>query len=350
MLTLTAQELSQLLKGVVEGDPTIKVQTLAKIEEAQKGQLSFIANPKYIPFAYSTNASILIVARDLVFDEPITSTLIRVQDPYQSFTFLLKKFSQQKVQQKQGIEQPVFIHETAQIGEGTYIGAFTYIGKAVKIGNNVKLFPQVHIGDYSTIADNTIIYAGAKIYDHTQVGTHCIIHAGAVIGSDGFGFAPQKDGSFQKIPQTGHVILEDEVEIGANTTIDRATMGSTIIRQGTKLDNLVQIAHNVTIGEHTVIAAQTGIAGSTQLGKQCMVGGQVGFVGHINIADQSKFGAQSGVAKTITQSGQAWMGSPAIAYRQHMRAQVALKQLPELQRKIRALEQQIQQMTDGEEL
>lgn len=337
-MQFSAQQLSQLLDGQIEGNPDVLVHGFAKIEEGQEGMLSFIANPKYIPFAYTTKASILIVNKNLKLHQAIQPTLIRVADAYSSFARLLEWY-QQLAQQATGIEQPSFIHTTAQLNASIYIGAFAYVGENVRLAQGVQIHPQAYIGKNVQIGEQTIIHAGVKIYADCQIGSHCIIHAGSVIGSDGFGFAPQADGSFRKIPQIGNVCIGDRVEIGANTTIDRATIGSTRIEKGAKLDNLVQIAHNVIIGENTVIAAQTGISGSTKLGKNCMIGGQVGFIGHIKVAEGSKINAQSGIAANITQANKAWMGSPATEYRQHLRTQVVLKKLPDLAKRVRKLEQ-----------
>ncbi len=341
-MQFSAIELANLLNGKVEGDASVKVHTLSKVEDAQAGSLSFVSNPKYIPFIYSTQASILIVNEDLEIAEsdPIQPTLIRVKNAYESFAILLEKY--QSLQHPSAVIEPQsFVDATASIGKNNYVGAFAYIGKNVQLGDNVKIYPQTYIGNDVSIGNNSIIYAGVKIYHNCEIGQNCILHSGVVIGSDGFGFAPQADGQFKKIPQIGKVVIEDNVEIGANTTIDRATLGETIIRKGVKLDNLIQIAHNVEIGENTVIAAQTGVSGSTKVGQNCMIGGQVGFVGHVSIAAGSKINAQSGVARPIKEPNKAWMGAPAMEYRQFMRSQVVFRQLPELQKKIKQLEKKI---------
>lgn len=342
-MQFSAIQISTWIGGKLEGDADTSVHQVAKIQEAKKGDLSFIANEKYVAHAYTTEASILIINEDLQFTTTLQPTLIRVKDAYTAFSKILEKV-QQQLPQKEGIEQPSFVHETATLGENGYIGAFSYIGAQAIIGNNVKIYPNAYIGDRAKVGDNTIIYAGAKVYHQCKVGKDCIIHAGAVIGSDGFGFAPQADGTFYKIPQTGNVIIEDKVEIGANTTIDRATMGSTIIRKGVKLDNLIQVAHNVEIGENTVIAAQTGISGSTKIGKNCIIAGQVGFVGHVTIADRNTFGAQSGIPKGIKEEGGTWLGSPIMPHREAIKALILMRRLPELREQVRALEKKMTEL------
>ena len=339
-MQFTAAQIAALINGKTEGNPEVKVHNIAKIEEAGEGDLSFIANPKYEPYAYTTGASILLVSDDLVLEKEISPVLIRVANPYMAFSKLLNHY-QKLTGEKQGRETPHFIHETAEVSEEVYIGAFAYIGKNAKVGKGSQIYPHTYIGEEVEVGNDTKIYSGVKIYPQCKIGNDCIIHAGTVIGSDGFGFAPKEDGTYQKVPQIGNVIIENDVEIGANTTIDSATLGSTIIRKGTKLDNLIQVGHNVEIGEYTVIAAQTGISGSTKLGKQCMIGGQVGFVGHISIADGTKINAQSGISKSIKETGQAWNGSPAFAYRDCLKSQVYFKRLPEMAEQIRALEKMI---------
>ncbi|MHA6248873.1 UDP-3-O-(3-hydroxymyristoyl)glucosamine N-acyltransferase [Pontibacter sp. CAU 1760] len=331
-MEFTVQQIADLLQGTLEGDSSTMVSTLAKIEEAQEGALAFLSNPKYEPFLYTTRASAVIVSEQLVLKKPVSATLIRVADPYSSFSTLLTYYQQALIASKTGVEQPCFLGEGSQVGENHYRGAFSYIGSNCSIGANVRIFPQVYIGDNVKIGDNTTIFAGAKLYTNTVVGSNCTIHAGAVLGSDGFGFAPQPDGSYKTIPQIGNVVLEDDVSIGANATLDCATMGSTIIRKGSKIDNLVQIAHNVEVGQHTVIASQTGISGSTKIGNNCVIAGQVGIVGHISIADKTTVGAQSGVSKTVKESGTIIQGSPAFDYKQNLRAMTVFRKLPELQR------------------
>ncbi len=339
-MQFSAEQIAALLNGRIEGDPHTVVTQLSKIEEGIAGSLSFVSNPKYEHYLYSTLSSIVIVDKTLHLQNPVQATLIRVDDPYLAFTQLLKAYYGFKTE-REGREGDHFIHETAQIGEGGYIGAFAYVGKNVKIGNNVKIYPHVYIGDNVVVGDNTTLYPNVTLYYDSVVGQGVTIHAGAVIGGDGFGFAPQKDGTYDKIPQIGNVIIEDDVEIGANTVIDRATMGSTVIRQGVKLDNLIQIAHNVEIGEHSVIAAQTGVSGSTKIGKHVVLGGQVGIVGHVNIADGSQIQAQSGVNRSILVKNAKWSGAPFAPYISEMRSQVIYTKLPDLERRILALEKKL---------
>ncbi len=342
-MQFTAQELSFILNGIVEGDPLVSVNQLAKIEEAQPGSLSFLANPKYEPYLYTTDASIVIINNDQVLTTSVKSTLIRVENAYSAITILLEKYNTLKLN-KTGIEQPSFIHPSAKIGDNVYVGAFAYIGPNVTIGNNCKIYPQTYIADDVAIADNVTLFAGVKIYFDCKIGNNVIIHSGTIIGGDGFGFAPTPEGSYRKVSQIGNVILEDDVEIGANTTIDRATMGSTIIRKGVKLDNLIQVAHNVEIMSNTVVAAQTGISGSTKIGENAIIGGQVGIVGHISIAKGTQIQAQSGVSRTITQEGKKWMGSPAAPYTDHMRSQIVISRLPALEKRIDELEKIITEL------
>lgn len=339
-MEFTAKQIADLLQGQVVGNQDETVSRLSKIEEASKGSLTFLANPKYEPYIYSTKASIIIVSNQFVAEHNIDATLVKVNDPYKSFAVLLDAYNQLR-KKKTGIEQHVTIHPTAKIGEDSYIGSFVYIGENSTIGNGVKLYPGVFIDDNVHIGDNTTIFAGAKIYYDCTVGKNCTIHAGVVIGADGFGFAPQDESNYLKVAQIGNVIIEDHVEIGSNTTIDRATLGSTIIRKGVKLDNLIQIAHNVEIGEHTVIAAQTGIAGSTKIGKFCMIGGQVGIVGHITIADKVKIAAQSGIGTSIINVGEIVQGSPAFFIGDYKKAYVGFRKLPEIQTKIDQIEKLI---------
>ncbi|SIT92650.1 UDP-3-O-(3-hydroxymyristoyl)glucosamine N-acyltransferase [Pontibacter indicus] len=331
-MEFTIQQIADLLKGEVEGDNTVKVSTLAKIEEAQAGALAFLSNLKYEPYLYTTGASAVIVSDKLELKKPVSASLIRVADPYSSFSTLLAYYQQAVLASKVGVEEPCFMGAGSEIGEGHYRGAFSYIGNNCKIGQNVRIYPQAYIGDNCTIGDNTTIFAGAKLYANTVVGANCTLHAGVVLGSDGFGFAPQPDGTYKNVPQIGNVVLEDDVNIGANTTIDCATMGSTIIRKGTKIDNLVQVAHNVEVGQHTVIASQTGISGSTKIGNNCVIAGQVGIVGHISIADKTTIGAQSGVSKSVKESGTVIQGSPAFDYKQNLKAITVFRKLPEMQR------------------
>lgn len=342
-MEFSAIQIAQLINGTVEGDPNTTVKGFGKIEEAQKGDLTFFANAKYEHYLYSTQASIIILNEDYILLHAINATLIRVPNAYQAFATLLEFYNNtlQNLHQKNGIEQPSFIHETAQLGRDVYVGAFAYIGNKTKIGNNVKIYPNTYIGDHVTIDDNCIIHPHVCIYHDTQIGKNIIIHSGSIIGADGFGFAPQADGTFKKVPQLGNVVIEDNVEIGSNTTIDRATIGSTIIKNGAKLDNLIQIAHNVQVGSNTVIAAQTGVSGSTKIGNNCMIGGQVGIVGHLTLADQTKINAQSGVTKSITEKGKAVTGSPAFDYTQALRTQALTKKLPDLLKRIEDLEKKL---------
>jgi len=327
-MKVTVQQIADLLNGEVIGNAATEVSDLSKIEEGKPGSLSFLSNPKYVPYIYETKASAVIINKSFVPEHPVQTTLIKVEDAYAAFTKLLEFYNQIK-NNKVGIEQPNFVGENTVYGQDIYIGAFAYIGQNCQIGDNVKIYPNCYIGDNVKIADNTTIFAGSKIYADTQIGSRCIIHSGTTIGSDGFGFAPQEDGSYAKVPQTGNVIIEDDVEIGANTTIDRATLGSTIIRQGVKLDNHIQIAHNVEIGTHTVIASQTGIAGSTKIGKYCQIGGQVGIVGHITIGNYVKIQAQSGVNKSL-KDNDVVQGSPAINYGDFSKSFVHFRNLPKI--------------------
>lgn len=335
-MEFTAKQISDLLQGTIDGDPGTTVNKLAKIEEGTPGSLSFLGNPKYIEYVYTSQASIIIVGNDFIPENPVSATLIRVEDARGSFAKLLEMYNQ-VMRDKKGIETPSFIASSATVGNDPYIGAFAYIGNKVKLGNNVKIYPNCYIGDNVTIGDNTTLFAGAKVYSDCVIGASVTIHAGVIIGGDGFGFAPSS-GSYAKVAQIGNVIIEDHVEIGSGTTIDRATLGSTIIRKGVKLDNLIQIAHNVEVGANTVIAAQTGIAGSTKIGKDCMIGGQVGIVGHITIADNTKIAAQSGVGSAVTEPGQIIQGSPAFGISDYRRSYVVFRKLPDLEKKISELE------------
>ncbi|MBT8179874.1 MAG: UDP-3-O-(3-hydroxymyristoyl)glucosamine N-acyltransferase [Eudoraea sp.] len=335
-MKFTASQIAGILEGVVVGDPEIAVHELAKIEEGKKGSLTFLANPKYTPFIYSTKASITIVNKDFEPEQEISTTLIKVEDAYKSFSKLLEYYNQVK-NNKIGIESPVFISDTAKYGKDLYMGAFSYLGNNVQLGDNAKIYPNVYIGDNVKIGDNVMIFAGAKIYSESVIGNNCVIHSGAIIGADGFGFTPNQDGEYSKVPQTGNVILEDNVDVGAGTTIDRATLGSTVLRKGVKLDNQIQIAHNVEIGDHTAIAAQTGIAGSTKIGKNCMIGGQVGIVGHITIGDRVKIQAQSGITRNV-KDDEVLQGSPALNYSDFNKSYVHFKNLSKLVNKIDEIE------------
>ncbi|WP_435625597.1 UDP-3-O-(3-hydroxymyristoyl)glucosamine N-acyltransferase [Flagellimonas sp.] len=338
-MKFTATQIAGILEGEVEGNPQIAVHKLSKIEEGETGSLTFLANPKYTSYIYSTKASITIVNKDFIPEQELSTTLIKVEDAYKSFSKLLEYYNQVK-SNKVGIEQPSFIAETAKYGEGFYLGAFSYLGDNVKIGNNVKIYPNVYIGENVTIGENVLVFAGAKIYSESVIGNNCVIHSGAIIGADGFGFTPNENGEYSKVPQTGNVILEDHVDVGAGTTIDRATLGSTILRKGVKLDNQIQIAHNVEIGEHTAIAAQTGIAGSTKIGKHCLIGGQVGIVGHITIGDRVRIQAQSGIGRNV-KDDEVLQGSPALNYGDYNKSYVHFKNLPKLVNSINKLEKKL---------
>lgn len=345
-MEFSAAQIALIIDGTVEGNADASVASFGKIEEAKQGQLSFLANPKYEDFLYSTNASVIIVNESLVLKQPVSAALIRVKDAYSAFAILLDRYQQIQTQQLSGIQEPAYIHATARYGDNVYIGAFVYIGEHVIIGHSVKIFPNTYIGNNVVIGEGTIIHAGVKLYNETVIGKNVSIHAGTVIGSDGFGYAPQPDGSLKKVPQIGNVVIEDAVEIGANTTIDRATIGSTVIRTGAKLDNLLQIAHNVEIGSNSVIAAQSGVSGSTKIGKNVMIGGQVGIVGHLQIADGSKINAQSGVSKSLKTPNSAVTGSPAYEYTAALRSQAISRNLPELEKRVKELEQTIKALTE----
>lgn len=342
-MKFTANDIAEFLNGEVDGDGTVSVNNVSRIEEGEPETLSFLANPKYEHFIYETKSSIVLVNNEFVADKEVSATLVRVEDAYQALAQLLEMYEQSKPQ-RVGIEQPSFVSKTAQVGDQVYIGAFAYVGSNVKLGKNVKLYPHVYVGDNVTIGDNTILNSGVKVYENCEIGAECIFHSGVVIGGDGFGFAPSSANNYKKVPQVGNVVIEDHVEIGANTCVDRATMGSTIIRKGVKLDNLIQVAHNVEIDENTVIAAQTGVAGSTKVGKNCMIGGQVGFAGHIAIADEVKIAAQSGIGKTIKKEGMVLQGSPAFEFGPYQKSYVLFKNLPKLREQIIALEKELKKL------
>lgn len=331
-----ASHIASLLNGTVDGDPDIEVEKLSKIEEGEKGALTFLANQKYKPYIYSTKASICIVGQDFEPEEPIETTLIKVDDPYDAFSKLLEHYNQIKLD-KTGIEQPSNISDSTRLGKDIYIGAYVYIGENVVIGNNTKIYPHTFIGDNVKIGNDVQIFPGSKIYSETEIGNNCTIHAQSVLGADGFGFSPNQDGYYNKVPQIGNVIIEDHVDIGAATTIDRATLGSTIVRKGAKLDNQIQVAHNVEIGENTAIAAQTGIAGSSKIGKNCLIGGQVGVAGHIKIGDRVKVQAQTGIGRNV-KDDEVIQGSPAIDYNDYNKAYVIFRNLPKLARTVNNLE------------
>jgi len=342
-MEFSAASIAAFLKGDIVGDPEIKVNTISKIEEGQTGALSFLANPKYEHYIYETKSSIVLVNKSFVPAAEISATLIRVEDAYEAFASLLRLVDQARPRKK-GIHPSAVIEPTAKIGTDVFIGAFTYVGENCVIGNGCSIYPQVYIGDNTTLGNDCTINPGVKIYHDCIIGEGCIIHAGTVIGSDGFGFAPQSESEFMKIPQLGNVVLEDHVEIGSNTAIDRATMGSTIIRRGVKLDNLIQIGHNVEIGENTVMAGQTGIAGSTKIGKNCMFGGQVGIAGHIKIASGTKIGAQGGILGDVKKENTIIIGSPAIEIKNFLKSSILFRKLPEIKDKIDYLEKDIESL------
>lgn len=341
-MRISVEQLASLVNGTVEGDANAYIENYSKIEEATDGCLTFLANPKYTHYIYTTKATAVLVSNDFKPEQELSTTLIRVENPYETLANLLNMVSRQ-MPAKTGIEQPCYIANGVETPEDVYVGAFAYIGSNVKIGKNVKIYPQVYIGDNVTLGDDVILYPGVKIYHGCKIGNRCIVQAGAVIGADGFGFAPKEDGTYEKIAQIGIVILEDDVEIGANTTIDRATMGATIVKKGAKLDNLIQIAHNVEIGENTVMAAQAGVAGSTKIGKNNMVGGQVGFAGHINIGDNNGFGAQSGIPNSVG-SNLRLIGYPAINALDFARNQVYMKRMPQMAQDIKQLKQLVDEI------
>jgi len=346
-MQFTAHEISLLLNGTVEGDPQVTVNRLAKIEEASTGSISFLANPKYEQYLYTTSASVVLVNNDFTATEPVKSTLIRVENAYSAITVLLERYNTIKLN-KSGIEQPSFIHPTAKVADDCYIGAFAYIGQGVKMGKKCKIYPHVYLADNVVLGDNVTLFPGVVVYFDCIIGNNVIVHSGAIIGSDGFGFAPNPDGTYSKIAQIGNVVLEDDVEVGSNTTIDRATMGSTIIHKGAKLDNLLQIAHNVEIGSNTVIAAQTGISGSTKVGDNCVIGGQVGMVGHISVAKGSQIMAKSGINRNIVEENKKWGGIPFFSsYMENMRIESAVTRLPVLEKKILELEKLIAELKNG---
>jgi UDP-3-O-[3-hydroxymyristoyl] glucosamine N-acyltransferase len=345
-MQFTAEQISEFLDGIVVGDSAAKVGELAKIENGSEGSICFLSNPKYESYLYTTKASVVIVSNDFTPAQPINCTLIKVKDPYSAFSLLLEKYNEALNQDKTeiGITQPCSIHPTAKIGKNVFIGAFCSIEENVVIGDNCRIYTQIYIGADTKIGDDTTIYAGVKIYNRSVIGSRVTIHSNAVIGSDGFGFAPQADGTYNKIAQIGNVVIEDDVEIGANTTIDRATMGSTFIRKGAKLDNLIQIAHNVDVGAHAVVAAQSGISGSTKLGENSVIGGQVGIAGHLILGKGTQVGAQAGI-NFNTEENKQWHGSPAQPLKEWMRSTVIFKKLPEVDKRIRALEAKIAELT-----
>ena len=337
-MELTVEQVAGLLEGKVEGDGSQKVNRLEKIEEATPGSIAFLANPKYTEYVYNTQASAIIVNDTFTPEKPINSALIKVENAYASFAKLLEEYERMTRKVKQGIEQPSYQSDSAQIGEETYLGAFSHLGENVKVGKGSKIYPNTVLGDNVEVGENTVIYAGVKVYDNCKIGSNCVIHSGVVIGSDGFGFAPQDDGTYKAVPQTGNVIIEDHVDIGANTVLDCATIGSTIVRSGVKLDNLVQVAHNVELGKNTVVAAQAGISGTAKIGENCQIGGQAGVTGHLSIANRTIIGPQAGVPKTIKEEGKIFFGSPLVEHRDFLRISVALRKLPQLIERVNQLE------------
>lgn len=343
-MKFTANQIATILGGEVEGNALVEVDKLSKIEEGEAGSLTFLANPKYTPFIYETKASIAIVNKDFVPESSIATTLIKVDDAYKSFSTLLEYYDQAK-KNISGVESPSYIHESVKQGKNIYRGAFSYISANVTIGDNVKIYPNVFIGPNVVIGDNTVIYAGSKICSDSVIGNNCVLHAGVVIGADGFGFSPNKEGEYSKVPQIGNVIIEDHVDIGAATTVDRATLGSTIIRKGVKLDNQIQVAHNVEIGKNTVIAAQTGIAGSTKIGENCMIGGQVGIVGHITVGNNVRVQAQTGISKSV-KDGETIQGTPAFGYSDFNKSYIYFKRLPEIIGRIDELQKELKALKE----
>ncbi len=343
-MKFTAKTIAEFLKGTIEGDPEKEVHTVSKIEEGSEGSLTFLANPKYEKYVYNSKATIILVNKDFKPLKPIPSTIIRVENAYEAFASLLELYQQSKPA-KTGIRDLSSIHESAILGNNIYVGEYSVIEQGAKIGNNVKIYPQVYIGDGVEIGENSIIYPGVKIYEGCRIGKNCVLHSGTVIGADGFGFAPSADNNYKKIPQIGIVILQDQVEIGANSCIDRATMGATIIHKGVKLDNLIQIAHNVEIGENTVIAAQTGIAGSTRIGKNNMFAAQVGIVGHITIGNEVKIGGQTGVSKDIKDK-EVIQGSPALSYRNFWKSSYLFSKLPDMRNEMNQMEREIKELKE----
>lgn len=344
-MKVTAKIVADFTKGELIGNADEIITDVSKIEEGRKGTLAFLANPKYEKFLYTTEASVVLISKEFQINEKVNPTLIRVDNAYDAFTSLLELYSQMS-EEKKGIEQPSHIDPSATIGENVYIGAFCYIGPGVNIGNNVKLYPHTYIGDHTQIMENTVLYSGVKVYQGCFIGRNCTLHSGVIIGGDGFGFVQQPNLQYRKIPQIGNVIIEDNVEIGANTAVDRATMGSTVIHKGAKLDNLIMIAHNVEIGENTVVVSQAGIAGSTKVGSNCQIGGQVGLAGHLRIGDNVKIGAQSGVSNNL-KDGETVLGSPALDVTKQIKAMITYKSLPDMNKRIAQLEKELKELKDS---
>ena len=340
-MNFTAAIIAEFLKGEVEGNPEASVNDISKIEEGKPGTLSFLANPKYEKYIYDTQSSIVIVNADFKAQKEIPATLVRVKNAYESFAALLRLYEQSKPG-KSGISKTAAISDSASLGKNLYVGEFTVVSQNASVGDGAQLYPQVYVGDNVKIGEGSILHPGVKVYEGCEIGSHCVIHAGAIIGADGFGFAPNQDNNYEKVPQVGKVIIEDHVEIGANTTVDRATMGATILRKGVKLDNLIMIGHNVEVGENTVIAGQSGISGSTKVGKNCMFGGQVGLIGHITIASGVKIAAQSGITKDIKQEGIVVQGSPAFDFGPYQRSYLLFRNLPKIRDQIIELERKVE--------
>ncbi|NWJ49940.1 MAG: UDP-3-O-(3-hydroxymyristoyl)glucosamine N-acyltransferase [Bacteroidetes bacterium] len=343
-MEFSANQIAQFLNGEVQGDPEIRVSNLSKIEQGEPGTLSFLANPKYTSYIYTTDASIVIVGKDFIPEQPVKATLVTVEDAYAAFAQLLEIYDQFRKSSKTGVSSLSFIHPTAKVADDVYVGEFVVIGANAIVGKGSKIYPQVYLGENVSIGEETTLNPGVKIYHNCVIGNRCTLHAGVAIGGDGFGFAQQQGADYKKVPQIGNVVIEDDVEIGSNTTIDRATLGSTFIRKGVKLDNLIQIAHNVEIGEHTVIAAQTGISGSTKIGKLCQIAGQVGLAGHLVIPDNVKIAAQSGVANSLAKDGSILMGSPAFEIGQYRKSAVGFKRLPDIMKRLDLLEKKLNEL------
>ncbi len=344
-MEFTARQIADVTKGIIEGNPEIRVNRLSKIEDGEPGSLSFLANPKYTQFIYTSKASIILVNKEFNSEMPIEATLIRVDDAYTAFASLLEVYNKIK-NDKQGISAAAFVSPGASLGKNVYVGEFAYVGENVSVGDNSKIYPQVYLGDNVKIGDNTTLYPGVKVYSDNIIGNNCTLHAGVVIGSDGFGFALQEDRNYKKVAQIGNVMIEDDVEIGANTTIDRATLGSTLIHKGVKLDNLIQVAHNVEIGENTAIAAQAGISGSTKIGKNCLIAGQAGIIGHLNIGNNVIIGAQSGISTNL-KDGSVMLGSPAFEISKYRKAYVLFRNLPDLAKRLNFIEKLLKDKETG---
>lgn len=347
-MEFTAQQIADYLQGVVEGDPHATVTTFNKIEEGKPGGISFLANPKYTQYIYQSKASIVLVNKDFVAEKPISATLVRVDDAYAALAKLMQLAVSHKARRKK-IECRSHVAFSAKIGKGVYVGAFSYISKKAVVGKNTQIYPQVYVGENVKIGDNCIIYPGVKIYHDCVIGNNCILHSGVIIGADGFGFAPQEDGSYKKIPQMGNVVLEDDVEIGANATVDRATMGSTIVHKGVKLDNLNQIAHNVEVGEHTVMAAMSGIAGSSKVGKNCIIAGQVGIAGHLHIADKTTLAAQTGVISDIKDNSTPWFGSPAMPMKGYLKSYTLFRKFPDIYKELQQVKKELNELKNKQQ-